>query len=259
MMSLKIFDAYKNPSFHILSNFIRATQLQPPLAGIVTAPFYFIFGSAQITGIMLNAAVFLAVLIYSTYKLGAKLSGRETGALAAFLVTIYPVFFNQLKVYMLDVPLAAFAALSVYLLVMSNNFQNLKYSVLFGISCGLGMLVKDSFILFIIGPLSYVIIKNIFPLNKTAGAYYSGKWVINLILSLTLGFFAAFPYYVEKIHIILTKASFRWTVTWPIHVPEAGWFLRILRSFFVEFMGINKLAGLFLLFLIFYHWSLFLF
>lgn len=252
LMSLKIFDAYQNPSRTLLSNFVEATQLHPypPLVGILTAPFYFLFGVAQDTGVMLNSAIFLAILIFSIYKIGEKLLNKSAGLLSAFLITMYPVVFNQLKVYMSDVPLAAFVTLSVYLLIMADNFNNLKYSTLFGISCGLGMLVKYAFPIFIIGPLGYIIIKNIF-YSKSLKIDNPKKWITNLALSLSLGFFICFPYYLEKIDTVLGKISNRWIDTWPTPVPELGQFLHILRAFFWYFWGFINWQISFFYFLIF--------
>lgn len=250
LMSLRIFDAYQDFSFHILANFIQATQLHPPLVGIFTAPFHFLFGISQDIGVMVNAAIFLAILIFSTYKLGEKLTSKKAGLLAAFLVSIYPVIFNQLKVYMLDLPLTALVTLTVYSLLMAEYFYNLKYSILFGISFGLGMLTKQTFPLFIIGPLSYIIIRNISSFRASKFNNFK-QWIINLILSLTLAFLVCFPYYFEKIHIVLDKAKFRWTTTWPTPIPESSLFLHIFRSFLWYLWGFINWQISFFYFLIF--------
>ena len=249
LMSLKIFDAYRNPSFNILDSFIQATQLHPPLVGIFTAPFYFLFGVAQDTGVMVSAAIFLAILIFSTYKIGKKLMDEKAGILAAFLITIYPVVFNQLKVYMLDLPLTAFVVLGVYLLLMTDNFRSLKYSIFFGVSSGLGMLVKQPFFLFIIGPLSYVIIRNII-FFRFGGINNLKKRIINLSFSLSLSFLIACFYYLKKIYIVFGKLSSKWTETWPTPVPESSWFLHLFRSFLWYLWGfINWQISFFYFFL----------
>ncbi len=252
LVSLKIFDAYRHFSSKIFENFMAATQLHPPLVGIITAPFYFIFGISQDTGVMISAAVFSAILIFYTYRLGEKIINEKAGLLAAFLIIAYPVVFNQLNVYMLDLPLTAFVAMSIYFLLKTDFFRNLKYSVFFGISLGLGMLIKQTFILFIVGPLVYMIV-NVFLFNN-GGANRFKKNILYLMLSLTLGFLVALPYYshIERSVPLLEKITeWKWVITWPTPVPESNIFLDFTRSLLWYIWGLINWQVSFFYFLIF--------
>lgn len=156
LFSLRVFDEIKNHFLPILSN-IFADFIYHRWHGIfvayVTAPFYFIFGTSQDAGVMINSAIFLSALVFSTYGIGKVLFDRKSGILAAFILTMYPLIFNHLRIYMLDLPLTAIITLSIYLLLLTDNFTKKKYSFLFAISVGLGMLTKFSFAGFIAGPL----------------------------------------------------------------------------------------------------------
>jgi len=47
------------------------------------------------------------------------------------------------KWYMLDPPLTAMAALALYLLIRSESFSDRRFSLLFGLVCGVGTLTKE--------------------------------------------------------------------------------------------------------------------
>jgi len=51
-------------------------------------------------------------------------------------------------------------SLSIYLLLRCEYFTNLKYSILLGISLGLGMLTKQSYLPFIAAPFIYIVLKS---------------------------------------------------------------------------------------------------
>jgi len=124
------------------------------LVGFITAPFYFIFGSAQDTAIIIINSIFSVILILSTYGIGKKLLNKEAGLLAVFILTSYPLIFNNLRIYMLDLPLTGMVALSLYFLISCDNFTDRKNSLLFCLSLGLGFLIKFNYLAFIIGPFT---------------------------------------------------------------------------------------------------------
>ncbi len=200
LFSLRAFEEYRNFSPDIFIRCISCAERYPPLAGMVTAPFYFIFGLGQDSAVMINTAIFLALLLFSVYKIGEKFLGAKTGLLSAFIVSAYPIVFNQMKIYMLDLPLTAMVCLSIYFLLKSDNFQNTKYSVLSGIAIGLGMLVKANCALFIIGPFIYFWIKA-YPLYKSAKTGTAKHWfkkpACNIALSLACAVVICAPYYLN--------------------------------------------------------------
>ncbi|MFA4989824.1 MAG: glycosyltransferase family 39 protein [Candidatus Omnitrophota bacterium] len=133
--------------------------------GYLTAPFYLISGVSQDAGVMLNSSIFLTMLILSTYGLAKIFAGRQAGLLAAFIITMYPLMFNHLRIYMLDLPLTALVALSIFLLLKTGGFSNKPYSLLFALSVSAGLLTKFNFLGFIIGPLGLELFKS-FKINN---------------------------------------------------------------------------------------------
>ncbi|MER3412370.1 MAG: 4-amino-4-deoxy-L-arabinose transferase, partial [Thermoleophilia bacterium] len=83
------------------------------------------------------------------YGLGRRLWGRGTGLLAALLVATSPMLASLFKDFMLDAPLTAMTALALYLLVRSQELARRGASIALGVACGLGMLTKWSFGLYL--------------------------------------------------------------------------------------------------------------
>jgi len=160
--SLKVFDFLGSlPRF---PHSLPLSTLEPlswhgMFVGLITAPFYFIFGAGQDAAVMINSAIFLTLLILSVYSLAKKVSGnsRKAGLFAAFLVSFYPVIFNHSRLFMLDLPLTALTSAGLYFLTASNAFTDKKNSLAFGICLGLGLLTKFNYILFIAGPLLFTL------------------------------------------------------------------------------------------------------
>ncbi len=133
----------------------------PPLRYWLTLPFYLAFGKSITTAVMSNV-VFVLILAFSLYETGRILWGKSTGLLAVIGILCSPMFIGQFKEYQLDAPLAAMVALSLCLLIKAKDFSSKKFSVLFGLSCGLGMLTKWTFICCLFLPASYALFKSVF-------------------------------------------------------------------------------------------------
>ena len=124
--------------------FLTTYVYYPPFAYWVTDALYVVLGTAQWVAIA-SQAVFLALLVCATYGIGKVLWNRRVGLLSAFFVATTPLFVSMFKWYMLDAPLAAMTALALYLLLRSESFSNRRFSLLFGVVCGLGILTKWTF------------------------------------------------------------------------------------------------------------------
>ncbi|MFH1849289.1 MAG: glycosyltransferase family 39 protein [archaeon] len=126
----------------------------PPLLYYATQVMFALFGVSEDVAVMTNA-IFLFVLVFGIYSIGFQLRDRATGLLAAFLVTAFNSIIGFSRLYMIEFALTAMVALSIGVLLRTRGFSDRKYSAFFGIVCGLGLLTKWSFGLFIIGPALY--------------------------------------------------------------------------------------------------------
>ena len=135
-----------------LGEWLTTYTYYPPFAYWVADLFYAWSGRTDVWVAVLSQSVFLAILIGSAYGIGRQLWGTRTGLLAALFVATAPMLVSGFKDFMLDAPLAAMAALALYLLIRSREFRVPWASLLFGIVCGLGMLTKWTFVFALVVP-----------------------------------------------------------------------------------------------------------
>jgi hypothetical protein len=116
------------------------------------------------------------------YKIGKELLNKETGMLAAIIISFYPFIYQHSRYFNDGLALAAMVTLSTYCLIITRNFTNTKFSIFFGITLGLGMLTKEIFIFFLFPPIIFFLIQALF-FNK------GNKFlkVANFILAILIG------------------------------------------------------------------------
>ena len=122
--------------------FIDAYNYFPPLVYWVADAFYAALGNEAMWVAILSNVVWLAMLVFATYGIGRTLWNARVGLLSVAFVLASPLVVTASKEYMLDVPLTAVSALGLYLLIRAKAFSSRRYSLLFGLACGLGLLVK---------------------------------------------------------------------------------------------------------------------
>jgi len=204
LFSLKIFDWIKEGNFPFVYDVIQyvfpAYRWHGIFVGYLVAPFYFLFGRSENTGVFVNGTIFSGILIFSVYGICRKISqDKKTGILAAFIVIMYPLIFTHSRSFELDLPLTSMVALSIYFLLLSDCFYNRKFSLLFGLAAGLGMLTKFNFLGFISAPLFLVC----FRVKKTG-------W-INIAISLLLAIVISLKFYILKSREVFYRA---YTTSW---------------------------------------------
>lgn len=158
LQSLTYYQALRPLSLDSISQIITYHTFYPPLFHLSAALFYSLFGLSADVAAMANL-VYMAVLLFAVYGIGKRMFSAKVSLLAAFLVSMLPIVFCLSRYTYVEYALMSMVAFSVYLLIRTDDFQNKTYSVLFGLSVGLGMLTKWVFIFFLAGPLVYVSIK----------------------------------------------------------------------------------------------------
>lgn len=131
---------------------------RPPLVFVMASLLYRIFGVSTDVALMSNS-LYIAILLLAVYGIGKRIYGKGVGLIAALLVSLFPILFALSRTFYVDYALVAFVSLSIYLLLESDDFRNRKFSLLFGLSLGLGMLVKWTFLAFVAGPFIYTLIR----------------------------------------------------------------------------------------------------
>ncbi len=128
---------------------------RPPLFGLSMAIMYKLFGLSADVAVMVNV-VYLIALVVASYGVGMRLGGKRLGIVSAVLVTLVPLVFAMSRYSYFEFSLTALVALSVYLLLASERFQNRRNSILLGLALGLGALIKRTFPVFVLGALVVV-------------------------------------------------------------------------------------------------------
>jgi len=158
LQSLAYYQALKPLSLDSFLRIITYYTFYPPLFHLTIAFFCDLFGVSADVAAMANV-VYMAILLWAIYGIGKRMFSAKVGLLTAFLVSMLPIVFCLSRYTYVEYALLSMVALSIYLLIRTDDFQNKTYSVLFGLSFGLGMLTKWVFIVFLAGPLGYVLIK----------------------------------------------------------------------------------------------------
>ena len=148
MFSLRMFNIIKSNPTNLFYYFMNGEGNYPPLMHLASTPYYAFLGTSQDIAAFSNITFFI-ILIFSTYGIGKTLFNKNIGLLSAIIASFLPGIFSFSRVYMVDFPLASMVTLSWYFLLKTKKFTDIKYSLLFGLSAGLGMLAKFTYFIYI--------------------------------------------------------------------------------------------------------------
>lgn len=124
-----------------------------PLLTYITKSMFFIFGKKYFDLIVFFINyIFFLIPLYFIYKIGRELKDNEAGNTAMIFFALVPAVYGMSRQYGHHYHIMAAITFNIYCLIKTKYFTNLKWSLLYGISAGLGLLVKDAFIAFFIVP-----------------------------------------------------------------------------------------------------------
>ncbi len=191
-----------NNTFRMMSNLAGEFSLRNlTFVDIGYPPFYYWIAMLLVKlsfGInrcaFLTSAVFLVVLLLSTYGVGKKLRNKQTGFLAAVICSFFPIIYSTAIEFNFDLAATAMVGLIVYTLLASDGFRKRHYAFFLGLSLGLGLLIRQFIFLFVIGPILAVLCKSLGPQNKGSRFLYRQK-ATNIIIFILVSFCTAFIFY----------------------------------------------------------------
>ena len=123
---------------------------------VAALPFYALFGVHMDSAQLVNV-VALAVLIWACFELGRYAVGPGVGLMSALLVGLLPMVMAMARLFYAELPTATMAALSLVALVKSNGFHRRGWSLVWGASIGIGLLIKWSLPIYIFLPTLWFI------------------------------------------------------------------------------------------------------
>jgi 4-amino-4-deoxy-L-arabinose transferase-like glycosyltransferase len=125
--------------------------LYPPVAPIVGALAMFVGGVDVASPIIGENVFFLSLLALGVYQTGKLVFSPKAGMLAVVFTLGTPLLISLSHVFMLDVPVTALVAVSIWLILASEDFRRTGTSVLAGVVVGVGVNVKVQFPLYVTG------------------------------------------------------------------------------------------------------------
>jgi len=149
-----LFINYHDPSFNLSHPFVYGPFFY------IAASFIKVIFNIPYGYLVLSNLLFTAILFFSVFKIGERIYGKKTGLFAVLIVSFYPIIYGMSRKFMLDYSLVAVSCLSIYFLIRSDYLRKTKYLILFGISFALGLLIKLSFFLLLIGLICYMVYVN---------------------------------------------------------------------------------------------------
>jgi 4-amino-4-deoxy-L-arabinose transferase-like glycosyltransferase len=180
--------------------------------------------------------LFLAILLFSVYGIGAKLYSSQAGMLAAFMLSMFTGIFAMSRFVMFDFPLTSLIPLSIYLMLLTNNFTNSRFSIFLGISVGLGMLVKVTFIIFILPVLVFFTATSLVKsLRENIRPTVLGK---NLAIFLLFSLLISGSWYIPNLSIVLQRAKeVCFSNLHLLRISFCSVFLSYIKSLFFHLIG----------------------
>jgi hypothetical protein len=102
--------------------------------------------------------VFVPMLAAGCYLVGRRTYGPLAGMLAAIFALGAPMVLNLFHVFLIDAPLAGVIAITVWALLASDRFRDRRMSALAGALAGLGLMVKTTAPIFLVGPVAVMLV-----------------------------------------------------------------------------------------------------
>jgi len=123
----------------------------PPLYYAVTAAFYAVFGTTIDAAQLANLPAII-LLGLATYGIATFLMEPGAAVLAATIANFIPMLLWLSRETMLEYWLTAMVAVSLWTFFKSQEFSSPRWTLAFGLCCGLGMLTKWTFVIFVALP-----------------------------------------------------------------------------------------------------------
>lgn len=150
--TLKYTRFFTNLSIPTLFQGFTFPDYRTPALYLATQPFFWLFGADADSAQLLNIAVLPAVILL-TYYLGKAVAGWRAGVIAAIGVAWLPMVAAMARLYYTEMLLTAALTLNLLGLYKSRHFAARGWSLLWGASLGVGLLIKWTMPIYIALPV----------------------------------------------------------------------------------------------------------
>lgn len=194
--------------------FTNAIKTKAPLITILPIPFYLLFGDNETSALFVNLA-FIILGSCFMYKLAVLISGPRAGLLSVFILNTFPLIFAMSREFFVEYGLMVIVIIWMYYLLKSDCFDNRIYAYVLGIILGLGMLMKITFVLYIIFPTLFIFIERVIKSKKISSLPFKNIFIVVLTGVLVSG-----TWYFKNLSHIL---GFVWTSGYGSIAKNYGW------------------------------------
>lgn len=143
----------KNTLITFLSN-IRHCLLSPIYQIVALSPR--IFNKLNFTSVRMMNLIWFLIILIAVYRTGKYLFSIEAGLYSIVLLSFYPIIYGYSRMYRESFGLIGPVVLCILFLLKSDRFTNTKYTILFALSAGIGILIRKTCPFFILGPVLYI-------------------------------------------------------------------------------------------------------
>jgi Dolichyl-phosphate-mannose-protein mannosyltransferase len=134
-------------------------DVYPPFTSLIGGLAMFVGGRTVATPILAQNLLYVPLLAIACYRIGQRAYGGLAGCLAVAFALGAPLIAEQFHVFMLDAPLTALVAGTVWLVLESERFERLPIAAAAGFLAGFGVLTKHTFPLYLAGFVLMVLAK----------------------------------------------------------------------------------------------------
>lgn len=188
----------KSGGASFVAAFTDVLQIKAPLITILPIPLYLLFGNSYTSALWVNL-LFIGICSYYLFKLGIIILGEKEALLSVFILNTFPLIFAMSREFLVEYGLMVFVIMWMYYVLKSDAFAHRKYAYPLGIVLGLGMLMKISFLLYIVFPTVFLCITKIVEQKKLSTSSVKNMIIVLLIGSLISGtwYFKNLPYIIR--------------------------------------------------------------
>jgi 4-amino-4-deoxy-L-arabinose transferase-like glycosyltransferase len=151
--SLVFYDSFADGGLAGFSKqFLHGMETKPPLIAAMPTPIYWIAGRKTHAAYAVNL-FFLLVMFCALYWLGKRYASPRAGLIAIFVAGTMPILYGLSRWFLVECGLTAMVCVAICLIAEWNEFDGVWKAFLLGAICGLGLLMKMSFPLYVLVPM----------------------------------------------------------------------------------------------------------
>ncbi|MDD2524087.1 MAG: glycosyltransferase family 39 protein [Endomicrobiaceae bacterium] len=202
---------YNVDSLHFLDVF-RSNLLyyNAPLIPYITKILFFLYSKEYFDLIIIFINyIFFLIGLYCIYKISFEISSKKTGNIAMILFALVPAVYGLTRFYgRQDYHVMIIMIINIYCLIKTDYFNDKKWSILYAISIGIGLMTKDVFIAYFFIPYIYIF-------RNSLKESINSKKILNIFLIVIIACLISCWHYFR--YLILLKIFFE-----PITEVSAG-------------------------------------